>query len=86
MHLTNEEVFSSSISRVCLQTSARSEGIQNSCAALWAMTLLSERSADLLSYAVSAYLGEITDTWSERRIEGVALADDLCCRISGLLG
>ncbi|RBO94704.1 aminoglycoside adenylyltransferase domain-containing protein [Pseudochrobactrum asaccharolyticum] len=55
-------------------------------AALWAMTLLSERSADLLSYARMAYLGEITDSWSLRQVEGVALADDLCCRISGLLG
>jgi len=55
-------------------------------AALWAMTLLSEPSADLLSYARSAYLGAITDAWSERRIEGVALADDLSQRISGLLG
>ena len=55
-------------------------------AALWAMTLLSERSAVLLSYARSAYLGEITDSWSERRIEGIALADDLSCRITALLG
>ncbi len=55
-------------------------------AALWAMTLLSEPSANALSYARSAYLGEVIDAWSERRIEGVALADDLCCRISGLLG
>ena len=50
------------------------------------MTLLSERSADLLSYARMAYLGEITDDWSERRIEGIALADDLSCRITALLG
>ena len=55
-------------------------------AALWAMALLSEPSADVLSYARSAYLGEVIDAWSERRIEGVALADDLSCRISGLLG
>ena len=55
-------------------------------AALWAMTLLSERSADLLSYARMAYLGEVIDDWSERRIEGVALADDLSYRITALLG
>ncbi len=50
-------------------------------AALWAMALLPEPSADVLSYAVSAYLGAITDTWSERRIEAFALADDLSQRI-----
>ena len=55
-------------------------------AAFWAMALLSEPSADVLSYAVSAYLGAITDNWSERRIEAFALADDLSCRILGLLG
>ena len=55
-------------------------------AAFWAMALLSEPSADLLSYARSAYLGEVIDDWSERRIEGIALADDLSCRITALLG
>jgi streptomycin 3"-adenylyltransferase len=55
-------------------------------AALWAMTLLSERSAVLLSYARSAYLGEVIDDCSERRIEAFALADDLSCRITALLG
>ena len=54
-------------------------------AALWAMTLLSERSADLLSYARMAYLGEITDSWPEHRIKAIALADDLSCRITALL-
>ena len=54
-------------------------------AALWAMALLPENSADVLSYARMAYSGEVTDTWSERRIEIFALADDLSQRISGLL-
>ncbi|MCF7647438.1 DUF4111 domain-containing protein [Bacillus subtilis] len=54
-------------------------------AAFWAMALLSESSADVLSYARSAYLGEITDSWSEHRIESAALADNLPCRFTALL-
>lgn len=55
-------------------------------AALWSMVLLSEPSADILSYARMAYLGEITDNWFERQVEAFALADDLSCRIIALLG
>ncbi|GEM_PF-4801768 len=40
----------------------------------------------LLSYARSAYLGEVIDDWTKRRIESVALADDLSQRITALLG
>ncbi len=55
-------------------------------AALWAIRLLSKPSADLLSYTRMAYLGEITDSWPEHRIKAIALADDLSCRITALLG
>ncbi|MCF7646431.1 DUF4111 domain-containing protein [Bacillus subtilis] len=55
-------------------------------AALWAIALLSERSANVLSYARSAYLGEVIDDWSGRGSEASALAVDLSLRISGLLG
>ena len=69
-----------------LYTATTGQFTSKDSAALWAMTLLSEPSADVLSYACSAYLGEITDSWPEHRIKAIALADALSCRITALLG
>lgn len=68
-----------------LYTATTDQFTSKDYAAFWAMALLSEHTADVLSYARSAYLGEAIDDWSEHRIEASSLANDLSCRISGLL-
>ncbi len=68
-----------------LYTATTGQFTSKDSAALWAIPLLLEPAANLLSYTRMAYLGEVIDDWSDRRTGASTLADDLSRRITVLL-